>query len=68
MVVEYLIYQEVDERLVVERRDFEHFIARPTGIGKRVATLWKTKITLKACGGAGMSVASLPVFKDTVLV
>jgi signal transduction histidine kinase len=65
MVVEYLIYQEVDERLVVERRDFEHFIARH-GYWEESCYFVEDKITLRPVE-AGMSVASLPVFKDTVL-
>ena len=65
VVVEYLIYQEVDQRLMVERRDFEHFIAQH-GYWEESCYFVEDKITLKPLSG-GKEAASLPIFKDTVL-
>jgi len=65
VVVEYLIYQEVDQRLMVERRDFEHFI-RQHGYWEESCYFVEDKITLKPLSGSGEA-ALLPIFKDTVL-
>jgi signal transduction histidine kinase len=65
VVVEYLIYQEVDQRLIVERRDFEHFI-KQHGYWEESCYFVEDKITLKPLTG-NLEAASLPVFKDTVL-
>jgi signal transduction histidine kinase len=65
VVVEYLIYQEVDQRLIVERRDFEHFIDQH-GYWEESCYFVEDKITLKPLSGS-LEAASLPMFKDTVL-
>jgi len=65
VVVEYLIYQEVDQRLMVERRDFEHFIQQH-GYWEESCYFVEDKITLKPLSGS-REAALLPIFKDTVL-
>lgn len=63
VVVEYLIYKEVDKRLEVERKDFEHFI-ETHGHWDESCYFVEDKIVLKA---VGKDFAKAPYFHDTVL-
>ncbi len=63
VVVEYLIYKEVDERLVVERKDFEHFI-ETRGYWDESCYFVEDKINLKAVSN---DLSRAPYFHDTLL-
>lgn len=63
VVVEYLIYKEVDKRLEVERKDFEHFI-ETHGHWDESCYFVEDKIVLKA---VAEDFARAPYFHDTVL-
>lgn len=63
VVVEYLIYKEVDERLEVERKDFEHFIDTH-GYWDESCYFVEDKINLKAVEN---DLGRAPYFHDTVL-
>lgn len=60
--IEYVIYQDVDKRLLVERRDFEQFI-QTNGYWVESCYFVENKISLKPV----YSMSSLTAFKDTVL-
>lgn len=63
VVVEYLIYEEVDKRLEVERKDFEHFI-ETHGYWDESCYFVEDKIDLKAVAN---DLKRSPYFHDTVL-
>ncbi len=63
IVVEHLIYSEVEERLRVERRDFENYIALH-GVWEESCYFVEDKITLQ---GVTDTLMSFPAFKDTLL-
>ena len=62
-MVKQMIYSEVETRLVVERKDFEHFI-EIHGMWEESCYFVEDKITLKAVSGMP---ELYPVFKDTLL-
>ena len=62
MAVEQVIYEEVDRRLLVEKRDFEHYIDR-NGYWESNSYFVEDKINVQAA-----SVASPVVFIDTLLL
>lgn len=64
MVVEHMIYSEVEERLKVERRDFEHYI-QLHGVWEESCYFVEDKITLSETQD---TLKSFPAFKDTLLV
>ena len=62
VAVEYVIYEEVDRRLLVEKGDFEHFIEKH-GYWETSCYFVEDKITVKSAS------VVLPVsFKDTLLL
>src|SRR6188474_3299461 len=63
LVVERMIYSEVEERLVVERKDFENFI-QTHGVWEESCYFVENKISLKMVTDTLTAVAS---FKDTLL-
>lgn len=63
VVVEYLIYKEVDQRLEVERKDFENFI-QTHGYWDEGCYFVEDKINLLAVNDAA---AFQPFFRDTLL-
>lgn len=64
IVVEYLIYKEVDERLEVERRDFEHFI-ETKGYWDESCYFVEDKISLAAVAS---NFSEAPSFRDTLMI
>ena len=64
IVVEYLIYKEVDERLEVERRDFEHFL-ETHGYWDESCYFVEDKISLDAVGS---DLSTAPSFHDTLMI
>ncbi|HZY79586.1 MAG TPA: HAMP domain-containing sensor histidine kinase [Cyclobacteriaceae bacterium] len=63
VVVEYLIYKEVDQRLEVERKDFENFI-KTHGYWDESCYFVEDKIELEA---VAREFAMAPYFHDTLL-
>jgi signal transduction histidine kinase len=63
VVVEHVIYQEVEDRLTVERRDFENFI-KVHGTWDERSYFVENKIELDPAGNLP---ADYSVFKDTLL-
>ena len=63
LVVEYLIYKEVDERLEVERKDFEHFI-RQHGYWDESCYFVEDKISLELIDP---DMDPAPTFTDTLM-
>ncbi|MBT1687529.1 sensor histidine kinase [Dawidia soli] len=63
LVVEHVIYQEVEERLTVERRDFEKFI-ETHGMWDESCYFVENKIELDTAGNLP---ANYAIFKDTLL-
>jgi signal transduction histidine kinase len=63
VVVEHVIYQEVEDRLTVERRDFENFI-KVHGTWDERSYFVENKIELDPAGNLP---ADYAVFKDTLL-
>ncbi len=64
IVVEYLIYKEVDQRLEVERRDFEHFI-QTHGYWDESCYFVEDKISLDP---VDVNFTAAPAFTDTVMI
>lgn len=62
-VVEYVVYQEVEKRLIVERHDFENFVSAH-GMWEESCYFVENKISLVALNTAEPYV---PIFKDTAL-
>ncbi len=62
MVVQYVIYQEVEERLRVERKDFENFIDAH-GVWEESCYFVENKIELI---GVADTLHPVPAFKDTI--
>jgi signal transduction histidine kinase len=63
LVVEHVIYQEVEDRLTVERRDFENF-TKTHGMWDESCYFVENKIELDTAGNLP---ANYAVFKDTLL-
>jgi len=63
LVIEYVVYQEVEKRLVVERHDFENFVGAH-GMWEESCYFVENKITLSALRTLEPYVAE---FKDTAL-
>ncbi len=63
LVIEYVVYQEVEKRLVVERHDFENFI-RAHDMWEESCYFVENKITLSALHTTAPYIAE---FKDTAL-
>jgi signal transduction histidine kinase len=63
LVVEHVIYQEVEDRLTVERRDFENFI-QAHGMWDESCYFVENKIELDPAGNLP---ANYAVFRDTLL-
>lgn len=61
--IEYVIYRDVDKRLLVERRDFEQFI-QTNGYWVESCYFVENKISLKPVSAG---VGTVAMFKDTVL-
>jgi hypothetical protein len=64
VVVEYLIYKEVDQRLEVERKDFEHFI-KTHGYWDESCYFVEDKIFLQP---VSPDAKVTPSFKDTLMI
>lgn len=64
VIVEYLIYKEVDERLEVERKDFEHFI-ETHGYWDESCYFVEDKISLEA---VSINANVVPSFRDTLMI
>ena len=64
IVVEYLIYKEVDQRLEVERKDFEHFI-ETHGYWDESCYFVEDKISLEP---TSLLVPATPSFRDTLMI
>nr|WKN39525.1 HAMP domain-containing sensor histidine kinase [Tunicatimonas sp. TK19036] len=62
VVTEYVIYQEVEARLKVERQDFENYVAEQ-GVWEASCYFVEDKIALKAVQD---TLAPIEVFKDTL--
>lgn len=63
VLVERMIYREVEDRLRVERRDFEHFV-QTHGVWEESCYFVEDKITLAPVSD---TLGALPQFKDTLL-
>lgn len=63
VILERMIYREVEERLRVERRDFEHYV-RQHGVWESSCYFVEDKITLQAVAD---TLAPLVAFKDTLM-
>ncbi|HTF16715.1 MAG TPA: HAMP domain-containing sensor histidine kinase [Chryseolinea sp.] len=63
VLVERMIYREVEDRLKVERRDFEHYV-RLHGVWEESCYFVEDKITLISVSD---TLKSLPLFKDTLM-
>ena len=63
VLVERMIYREVEDRLKVERRDFEHFV-RQHGVWEESCYFVEDKITLLSVSD---TLHPLPAFKDTLM-
>ena len=64
VVVEYLIYKEVDQRLEVERKDFEHFI-KTHGYWDESCYFVEDKINLAP---VDINSTVAPSFRDTLMI
>ncbi len=64
VVVEYLIYKEVDERLEVERKDFENFIDQH-GYWDESCYFVEDKISLEP---VSINATVAPSFRDTLMI
>lgn len=62
LAVEYVIYEEVDKRLLVEKGDFEHFVDR-TGFWDASCYFVEDKIVVANAAGPGTT-----TFADTLLL
>lgn len=64
LVIEYLIYKEVDQRLEVERKDFEHFI-QTHGYWDESCYFVEDKISLEPINSNS---TTAPSFRDTLMI
>lgn len=64
LVVEYLIYKEVDQRLEVERKDFEHFV-KTHGYWDESCYFVEDKINLEP---VALDASVTPSFRDTLMI